>query len=100
MKKFQIINKNNDSYILIDKNKKEYSITLELHDTNINPTINDSIYASKKLFDKNNEQNITYYVFGAINSIYGRKIENENDDDILIIESQNKEKVVLKRLYG
>lgn len=100
MKKLMIVKEEKDNYILKDKEENQYPFTLEFHDIEKRPSLNDNIYISENLLDKNNEQYNSYYVFGSLDNTYGRKIINEKDDDIIIIETQNKEKKLLKRLYG
>lgn len=99
MKKLKIINKDNYLYILEDKSHKQYQLNLEFQDINIIPNINDYIYISEKLLDKNYNEYSTMYTFGALDSTYGRNIDNENNPDIIKIELKDNSKY-LKRLYG
>ena len=99
MKKLKIIQKDNYLYTLKDNNNKQYNINIEFQDTNIIPNINDCIYISEKLLDNNYNEYSTIYTSGSLDSIYGRKIDNENNPDIIRIDIKDKT-IYLKRLYG
>lgn len=99
MKKLEIIEINDYEYHLKDDNNKIYIINIEFQDIDIKPNINDYIYISEKLLDKNYKEYSKSYTFGNIDSIYGRKIEEDNDVDIIAISINNK-KTYMKRLYG
>ena len=100
MKKLTIVKEEENNYILNDNEGTKYNLTLEFHDIDIKPTIQETLYMSENLLDRNNEQYNTYYVFGALESPYGKQIKKENDEDIIIIQRINQEKIILKRLYG
>ncbi len=99
MKKLKIINKDNYLYTLEDKDNNRYIFNLEFQEISIMPDINDFIYISKKLLDKNYEEYSNMYTFGPLDSSYGRKINNENNLNIIKLDIKDKI-IYLKRLYG
>ena len=100
MKKTQIIEVDNDTYTLIDTKNKKYKLIIEFHDVEQSPQIGYYIYLSESLLDKTKEEYSDYYVFGPLDSPYGKKIENENDKDLIKILGSNNKNIYLKRLYG
>lgn len=99
MKKLKIVKKDNYLYTLEDKDNKQYILNIEFQDIEINPNINNYIYLSEKLLDKNYKEYSSMYTFGLLDSIYGRKITNDNSPDIIRIDTKEKS-IYLKRLYG
>ena len=58
---------------------------------------------SDELLNKDYKEYSTFYAFGSLDNISGRKIENnQNIQDIITIETnnQNIKRKHLKRLYG
>lgn len=78
---------NNYDYLLKDKDNKEYKISIELFDYNLE--VNDKLYINKKLLNNN-----VFYRFGKI---YEDKNANELD---IIKVIRNKEEFYLQRYYG
>ena len=99
MKKLIIIKKDNFLYTLKDKNNKEYIFNLEFQDIDIILNSNDNIYFSENLLNKNYNEYSTTYTFGPLDSTYGRNIDNENNPDIIRVDTKEKT-IYLKRLYG
>ena len=99
MKKLKIIKKDNYIYTLEDKENNQYTLNIEFQDIDTIPSINNYIYMSEELLDKNYEEYSTMYTFGPLDSSYGRKIKDENNPDIIRIDIQDKS-IYLKRLYG
>ena len=99
MKKLIITKVDKNTYTLKDKENKLYNITFEFHDINILPKEGDTIYMSEKLLDENNQSYSDFYALGNLDSTYGRKITKEDDEDIIVINTNNKD-IPLKRLYG
>ena len=78
---------NNYDYLLKDKNNKEYKISIELFDYNLE--VNDKLYINKKLLNNN-----VFYRFGKI-------YEDNNANELDIIKViRNKEEFYLQRYYG
>lgn len=78
---------NNYDYLLKDKDNKEYKISIELFDYNLE--VNDKLYINKQLLNNN-----VFYRFGKI---YEDKNANELD---IIKVIRNKEEFYLQRYYG
>ena len=55
--------------------------------------VNDFLYLSRSSLS---EKTLN---IGDIDSVYGRKIDNEEDEDLVILET-NGNKYLLKRIYG
>lgn len=78
---------NNYDYLLKDKDNKEYKISIELFDYNLE--VNDKVYINKKLLNNN-----VLYRFGKI-------YEDNNANELDIIKViRNKEEFYLQRYYG
>ena len=98
MKKMKIVNINGYEYELKNENNS-YKIGLEFYDLDEKIGINDHIFMSEKLLDKNYEEYDTFYRFGKLNGEYGRKLTTENTVDVIGL--QIKEKIIyLQRYYG
>ena len=93
MKKCKIEKINNYYYSLKDNHNNKYEINIEFYDINDKICVGDTIYINEKLLKEN------ILNFGLIDSIYGRKIDNFNDIDIIVLETKRK-KLYLKRIYG
>ena len=84
------------NYILKDTNNKSYNINIEFYDIDVLPKVGDIIYINNKLLNKINNNIVS---FGKLDGIYGRKITDENDEDIISLSIQDKI-IYLKRYYG
>ena len=93
MKKLIITKKENYEYTLKDTDNNEYQFNIEFIKSN--PGIGDYLFISEKILQNNN----FFLSFDVLESEYGRKIENANDDDIVVLVINN-EKIYLKRVYG
>ena len=85
----------NFNYVLKDKDNNNYTFALEFYDLPILPRVNDSLFLDESLL-KNEHQLLS---FGALDSIYGKTIDNTKEKEMVILVSDNK-KYYLKRLYG
>ena len=94
MRKLMIVKKDNYEYVLKDTNNKEYQFNMEFYNIKRNPEIGDYLFMSEKILKEN-----TFLSFDILESEYGRKIENANDDDLVVLVI-NEEKIYLKRVYG
>ncbi len=99
MKKLEVVGVDKYNYLLKDNSQKEYNIELEFYDIKILPNIGSYIYMSENLLNKNYKEYSTSYCFGPLGQPYGRNIEDEEDNDILLLEIDNK-KIYLQRYYG
>ncbi len=95
MKKLIITKKDNYEYTLKDMDNNEYQFNIEFYNIKNNPEVGDYLFMSEKILQDNN----SLLSFDVLESEYGRKIENANDDDILILILKE-EKIYLKRVYG
>lgn len=96
MIKLKIKEINNSFYVLEDTNNNLYEMTIYFYDINDKVEINNYLYIHQKLLSKINHNVVS---FGIINSIYGRKIEDIDDEDLVILSINNKN-IYLKRYYG
>ena len=96
MNKLIIENIDGYNYILKDTNNKSYNINIEFYDIDVLPKVGDIIYINNKLLNKINNNVVS---FGKLDGIYGRKITDENDEDIIGLSIQDKI-IYLKRYYG
>ena len=99
MVKLRIESINKYKYELVDDNGEEYSLNIDLIDTEENLSLGDFIYIDKNLLDKKYEGYCQNYIFGNLDSKYGRANLEYGDIDVIKIEKEDKE-ILLKRLYG
>ena len=99
MKKLKIVEVDRDDYYMKDMDGKGVVLNLNFMNVDVIPKRDNYIFISEKLLDKNYKEYSSMYNFGPIGGIYGRKIENEDDADILIVEA-NGQKFYLQRYYG
>lgn len=86
------------NYYLKDKNDRMYESNIEFYDLETLPQKNDVIYMDKMLLHKINDKMVS---FGPLDGKYGKNITSENDEDIIILETENQsKKKYLKRYYG
>ena len=92
-----VIERINDyKYFLKDSDMNEYILNMEFYDIDKLPKVGDKINMHKNMV--NNLDNYLYS-FGNIDGIYGKKIDNLLDEDIIVLLIDNK-KIYLKRFYG
>lgn len=96
MNKLIIENIDGYNYILKDTNNKSYNINIDFYDIDVLPKVGDIIYINNKLLNKINNNVVS---FGKLDGIYGRKITDENDEDVIGLSIQDKI-IYLKRYYG
>lgn len=99
MIELEIINIKNNTYMLQDKDKKKYILNLEFFDIENKPKIGDCINISSELLDPRYVEFSTNYIFGSLDSKYGRKCKTLTDIDIIKLRTDESE-IYLKRLYG
>ena len=98
MKKFQFVNINDGQYELIDIEGKRYKQNMEFCALEQPIKINDYIFISERLLDRNYEGYAHCYYFGDLNDMCGRTIPNMVDELIVLYTENNA--ILLKRLYG
>ena len=89
MKKVRILEANDNSYILVSSDGKQYEKSIEFYNVEA-PKVGDLLYLSDKIL---NDVNI--YCFGP----FEENLKNINEDDIIKIVSSNQE-YYLQRYYG
>ena len=99
MIKLKIVNKDSYNYDLKDEDEYNYNLNLDFWDIKEKPKIGDYIYINKELLNSKYDGYSISYVFGSLQSKYGK--ENILLDDIDVIKVViNKTEAYLKRLYG
>lgn len=92
-----VIERINDyKYFLKDSDMNEYILNMEFYDIDKIPKVGDKINMHKNMV--NNLDNYLY-VFGSVDGLYGKKIDNLLDEDVIVLLIDNK-KIYLKRFYG
>ena len=91
MREFEVISRNNYTYIL-RCNNKDYKYNLEFYDFYVD--VGDILYFPPSMF--NNEKVLC---FGDVKYIYGKDMNKYTRDDLLIIKKGN-DIYYLKRYYG
>ncbi len=86
----------NYNYHLQDKFNRKYNLNIEFYNLKNSIKINDYIYMNEKLIRKINNQAVS---FGPLDGNYGKNIESSDDEDIIMLVTDNK-KIYLKRFYG
>lgn len=95
MIKLLVVEKDNYIYSLKDEKGKKYILNIEFMDIDKKVSINDIIYIDEGIIKENN-----FYTFGSPDKEqYGKKEDNIEEKDILILEQDNK-KIYLQRYYG
>lgn len=95
MKKLEINKIDNYQYELKDMDNKIYHFNIEFYNLEKEPKIGDYIYMNEKLL----KEEYSMLNFDILESKYGRNIQTEEDDDLVILLIDN-EKIYLKRVYG
>ena len=95
MKKLEINKIDNYQYELKDINNKIYHFNIEFYNLEKKPKIGDYIYMNEKLL----KEEYSILSFDILESKYGRNIQTEEDEDLVILLIDN-ERIYLKRVYG
>lgn len=99
MVKLEVISKENYIYILLDENRNEFSLNLQFFDIAENPSVGNYIYMSEELLNPYHLRQSLSYVFGSLDSKYGKENIALDDVDVIKIDINGSE-TYLKRLYG
>ena len=99
MIRLKIKNKKNHNYLLEDEKNNCYKLNLEFFDIKAVPKIGDYINISAELLNPVYKEYTTYFSFGNLENICGRKNVSLSDNDVIKVEIDGKE-IYLKRLYG
>ena len=99
MKKMTIKSIDRNLYKLIDNQNREYQLNLEFIGSNKPLKENDIIEISMELLNPYSNVYSSFYTFGKLDDITGRKNVSITDIDVIKIIIDNKE-IYMKRLYG
>ena len=99
MLRLVIESKEENNYVLKDKDGNMYNINFEFFDIDEEPQENDYINLSAELLNPRYKEYTKYLSFGKMDNICGRNEDKLQDIDIMKIERDGKE-IYLKRLYG
>lgn len=94
MLELKIKNIDDLSYCLVDKDNREYNLSIQFYDLIDNPRVGDSIYMNQNMLNSSKS-----FSFGSIMGKYGKNILEGNKEEIIVVKSQN-ELIFLKRYYG
>lgn len=93
MKELLVINKDNNRYILMDKESNKYDLTIYIEDEKYQIDTGDILTINIDMIDTR------VLTFGNINSKYGRDINETNYSEVVTF-NKNGNKTYLKRIYG
>ena len=94
MKELLVIEKNNDRYILIDEYNNKYDLNIHIMDIDYEIVVGDTLYIDGGMI-----RDERVFTFGKLDSEYGRKIDNNNDKEVVVFK-QKDNKYYMKRYYG
>ena len=94
MKKLIIEEIKDYNYYLKDTNNETFRLNIEFYKLNNKPQKGDYLYLDEEILKEN-----IHLSFGPLDGIYGREIKSEDDQDLLILITDDK-KIYLKRYYG
>ncbi len=98
MIKLTIKSINNNDYELVN-NDNIYKLNIKFFDIEKTPKEGDIIYISENLLDKKYHEYSDSYQFGSVNSIYGREVNKNSENEVICIV-MNGENTYLKRVFG
>ena len=94
MKELLVIEKNDDRYILIDEYNNKYDLNIHIMDIDYEIVVGDTLYIDSGMI-----RDERVFTFGKLDSEYGRKIDNNNDKEVVVFK-QKDNKYYMKRYYG
>ena len=94
MKELLVIEKNDDRYILIDEYNNKYDLNIHIMDIDYEIMVGDTLYIDGGMI-----RDERVFTFGKLDSEYGRKIDNNNDKEVVVFK-QKDNKYYMKRYYG
>ena len=94
MKELLVIEKNDDRYILIDEYNNKYDLNIYIMDIDYEIMVGDTLYIDGGMI-----RDERVFTFGKLDSEYGRKIDNNNDKEVVVFK-QKDNKYYMKRYYG
>lgn len=99
MVKLEIIEKDNYKYVLENERGLTYTLLLEFFDISESPDVGDEIYFNEQLLNPKYDGYSTSYIFGNLESKYGKANIELDDVDVIKLALEDRE-IYLKRLYG
>ena len=100
MIRLKVEKKEEHNYLLKDSKNNSYELGFEFFDIEKEPKENDYISISAELLNPRYQWYTTYFYFGGLKNISGRKDVKPNDIDVIELEIEGKGGIFLKRLYG
>ena len=94
MKELLVIERNNNRYLLVDKDNNQYDLSIHIMDIDFEIMEGDTLYIDGGMI-----RNERVFTFGRLDSEYGRKIDNMNDKEVVVFKRKDK-KYYMKRYYG
>ena len=95
MKELLVIEKNRDRYLLVDKDNNKYDLSIHIMDIDYEIMVGDTLYIDSGMI-----RDERVFTFGKLDSEYGRKIDNNNNDKEVVVFKQKDNKYYMKRYYG
>ncbi len=97
--KFDVISVQNNDFVIKSEYNEEFSLNMVFHGLKSNVRVGDVINMSANLVNAYYEEYSTHYVFGPLDSKYGRKIVTKKEVDCISI-TRNDKTIFLKRFFG
>ena len=94
MRELLVIEKNKDRYLLVDKDNNKYDLSIYIMDIDFEIMEGDTLYIDGGMI-----RDERVFTFGKLDSEYGRKIDNNNDKEVVVFK-QKDNKYYMKRYYG
>ena len=94
MKELLVNENNEDIYILIDEYNNKYDLNIHIMDIDYEIIVGDTLYIDGGMI-----RDERVFTFGKLDSEYGRKIDNNNDKEVVVFK-QKDNKYYMKRYYG
>ena len=94
MKELLVIEKNNDRYLLVDKDDNKYDLSIHIMDIDFEIMEGDTLYIDGSII-----RDERVFTFGRLDSEYGRKIDSMNNKEVVVFKRKDK-KYYMKRYYG
>lgn len=94
MKELLVIERNNNRYLLVDKDNNKYDLSIYIMDIDFDIIEGDTLYIDGGMI-----RDERVFTFGRLNSEYGRKIDDMNDKEVVVFKRKDN-KYYMKRYYG
>ena len=94
MEELLVIERNNNRYLLVDKDNNQYDLSIHIMDIDFEIMEGDTLYIDGDII-----RDERVFTFGRLDSEYGRKIDNMNDKEVVVFKRKDN-KYYMKRYYG